>query len=501
MTGTPSGSDFQIVPPDAPSLLRAMRSTGYDFESAIADLIDNSISAGAHRVDIIMCEQAEESWIAIVDDGVGMDEESLVRAMTVGGIDPDAARDEKDLGRFGLGLKTASLSQCRRLTVFTRDSKGSLHARCWDLDFVAATGQWALRTGGFTAALESRFRQHLTSLGTGTVVVWECLDRIVPDERVSEIGERLRGRIPSLEKHLSMVFHRFLEEKDLEIWVGDVAVQAWDPFMRTHVATQRLSAENLWYQGTCVYVHPYVLPHVSKLNSVEHASGSGPRKWNDHQGFYIYRNRRLLVGGSWLNLGLTKEEHNKLARIQVDFPNSLDFAWDINIRKSRAAAPDALRKDLLRIANRTREEARRIYRHRGAVIARQNTESIYLWEQITVHGSIFYRLNRSHPVMLALAAAAKEAGIAKQVNACLHLIQDTIPVPLILIDGSESPEKLEEPARNCSVEQITAALRMAYACLCKNGVPSSEALTKLSRVEPFCHYPEVLASFDERIGS
>src|SRR5262245_18928842 len=106
--------EYDDVPPNAPSLVNSMCASGYDLDSAVADIIDNSISARATSVRIIVHEDGESSWIAIADDGWGMDDETLRNAMTFGCIDPEEARAPDDLGRFGLGLKTASLSQCRR---------------------------------------------------------------------------------------------------------------------------------------------------------------------------------------------------------------------------------------------------------------------------------------------------------------------------------------------------------------------------------------------------
>ena len=233
-----------------------------------------------------------------------------------------------------------------------------------------------------------------------------------------------------------MVFHRFLEAGGFRILIGELPVTPWDPFMKGEKATQMLGEEELELGGNRVVVRPYVLPHISKLSEEAHRRGAGPRKWSDHQGFYVYRNIRLLVAGSWLRLGFVKEEHNKLARIQLDFPNELDFAWDINVRKSRAVPPDALRDDLIRIARKTREVARGIYRHRGATIARQYTEQVFMWEKKVKHNKVFYRLNAAHPGVAALMDTARKHGISKEVSNFLRLIEETIPVPLI---GPQAP--------------------------------------------------------------
>ena len=491
--------EYDEVPPNAPSLINSMCASGYDLESALADIIDNSISASASAVRITINEDGASSWIAVADDGSGMDEKTLVTAMTFGSINPEEPRAPDDLGRFGLGLKTASLSQCRRLTVLTRRPGGKVLVRCWDKDFVRQEKKWALLRKGLTPHLEDRFKKQLLAQKSGTIVLWEVLDRLGHDSRDSDIADRLKLEVARLVEHLSMVFHRHLEEPGrLEILVGDVPVAPWDPFMRGEKATQILGEEHLELAGHVVTVCPYVLPHVSKMNSEAHRRGAGPRKWADQQGFYIYRNRRLLVAGSWLRLGFVKEEHNKLARIQLDFSNELDFAWDINVRKSRAVPPDALRDDLIRIARKARDVARSIYRHRGATIARQHTEQVFMWEKKVKHNKVFYRLNASHPGVASLMATAKSHGIGQEVANFLRLIEETIPVPLILIDGSENPEKFGDQTQKKAPPEMHEVFRALHATLCSGGRSPEVAFEQLAATEPFHRYPELLAVFKER---
>ena len=254
--------------------------------------------------------------------------------------------------------------------------------------------------------------------------------------------------------------------------------------------------------GSTVTVRPYVLPHVSKLTGEAHRRGAGPRGWADQQGFYVYRNRRLLVAGSWLKLGFVKEEHNKLARIQLDFPNELDFAWDINVRKSRAVPPDALRGDLKRIAKKTRAVATAIYRHRGASIEREHERQVFLWQKKVKHSKVFYQINRDHPAVATLLLKAGEHGIRADVVQFLRIIEDTIPVPLILIDGSEQPDSIGDPATKKAPPEIQQYFRSLHAALCEGGQDAKEAFEQLAATEPFHRYPEMLAAFKEqkRIG-
>ena len=136
---------------------------------------------------------------------------------------------------------------------------------------------------------------------------------------------------------------------------------------------------------------------ASKVPSL---SKVGSREWNSRQGFYVYRNRRMLVAGDWLGLPFTKEEHYKLARIQVDIPNAMDQDWQIDVRKSRVRPPGVLRKDLERIANLTRKRAVEIYRHRGKIVARSRSAGhTFAWQRKVKNGTIFYCLDRKHPLI------------------------------------------------------------------------------------------------------
>ncbi len=130
------------TPPVASTLLEAMRAFGYSFEAAVADLVDNAIAASARSVDVFFPPRGD-AYLAIRDDGIGVTQSELVAAMRHGSRSTLDPRTERDLGRFGLGLTTASLSQARKLTVATK--KGALVSGAeWDLHEVAPLQDWAL---------------------------------------------------------------------------------------------------------------------------------------------------------------------------------------------------------------------------------------------------------------------------------------------------------------------------------------------------------------------
>ena len=365
-----ASNGFETVPPSASALLESLRAFGYSLKTAIADLIDNSITAKASNVWIDFNWDGRKSSITIRDDGDGMTEKELVEAMKLGTKNPLDERESSDLGRFGLGLKTASFSQCRRLTVISKAQGSSVVMRCWDLDYIQDTDEWRL----LTPSTDENSPEFSASklLQNGTVIIWHKLDRVVGDTEANSTPA-YRHFLESIEHvhvHLGMVFHRYLEKLNgLKLWVNGRPVESWDAFLKNENATQQLPPEKL---GT-VTISPYILPHSSKLSPEVHKRAAGPRGWNAQQGIYVYRNERLLVAGGWLNLGFQKEEHYKLARIQIDLPNILDVDWQIDIKKSRARPPDHIRQDLKRIIKLTRERAVNIYRHRGKITSRRNS--------------------------------------------------------------------------------------------------------------------------------
>ncbi len=366
----------QEVIPSAKRLIRSLRDMGYDFSTAVADLLDNSIEAGATVVSIDVEFDGDDSWVRIADNGMGMSPIQLQEAMRYGSErDYD---DESDLGKFGLGLKTASMSQCQRMIVA---SKGSLreeaHAYSWDLGHVNATNKWEILKVS-KRELKLILGQHLEK-ARGTVVFWQKLDRILGYKH--PYGENAKKRMIAmcrdLEDHLAMVFHRFLSGevpgKKLRIILNGNPIIAWDPFARKEGKTRTLDGISirLEHEGKAgkVILEPYILPHQDDFSSVdEFKRASGPKKWNRQQGFYIYRANRLIQSGGWSGLK-TIDEHIKLARIAISFSPHLDDAFKINVSKMRVQLPAQIRDQVetaVRPATKLAQETYRKNAHKTA---------------------------------------------------------------------------------------------------------------------------------------
>lgn len=498
MSSKGASPDPDLAPPHAASLAESLRAFGYELATALADLADNSIFWRARNIALHFHWAGEASAIAISDDGTGMDEITLVEAMRVGSRSPRDVRDPADLGRFGLGLKTASFSQCRRVTVLTRKSAETTPlVRVWDLDHIAATDKWQLLRK--PSALAAELAEKLAFPKQGTVVVWETLDRLTQETRTESASDQdaFLRRAEEVRDHFSAVFHRLMTGPRAVVFtLNRQRIQPWDPFLSDEKATQHLPVERLDCAGHIIEVEPFVLPHLSKVDPAVHKRAAGLRGWNAHQGFYIYRNRRLLVAGDWLGLkGWRQEEHYKLARLRLDLPNALDHAWEIDVTKSKAHPPERLRTELSRIAERTRSVAKRIYSFRGAkLVPREGEERVFLWQQKVRHGRIGYVLERDHPLIRqSLVCSTNPAPI----RALLRLIEETVPVPLITITDREQPDQILGPFEVAKEAEIIEVMRQAYSALCMTGYTPKEAVVRLRAMEPFPRFPAELEAFVE----
>jgi hypothetical protein len=363
-------SEKELIP-SARRLIRSLRDVGYDFSAAIADLIDNSIEAGATLVTIDIEFDGDKSWVCIADNGKGMTAGELKEAMRYGS---DREYTEADLGKFGLGLKTSSLSQCQRLTVASRtnSSGAGSQAFCWDLDHVEKTNRWTLlpiKVSDLDPSTRRRLRK-----GTGTIVLWQRLDRILGYNH--PYGEFARKRLLSMcrdaEEHLGMVFHRFLSgqvaNKQVTILINGNQIEPWDPFAPTEQKTKKLKQATIKveHEGVIgkVTLQPYVLPHQDDFSSpAAFKNASGPSNWNQQQGFYVYRSGRMIQSGGWCRLR-TADEHTKLARVALSFSPKLDEAFKINVAKMRVQLPASARDQIAELLKPVIKLAQDTYRRR-----------------------------------------------------------------------------------------------------------------------------------------
>ena len=358
--------------PSARRLMDSLREIGYDLPSAVADIVDNSIAANARSIDLTFAFDGPDSWIRVVDDGVGMSGSLLEEAMRYG---TDRAYEPQELGRFGLGLKTASLSQCRRLTVASRRGRERrrIEIRRWDLDHVLRSNRWEVIRIDASSAPSEMLNPLLDH--PGTVVLWEGLDRVLDYRLPGGLAARHGfGELASaVSDHLAMVFHRFLAGEAhgrhrVTLSANGTVILPWDPYARAEPHTRALAAQSIAvpFEGGQVHVRvrPFILPPQERFSSATaHARAAGPQRWNRQQGFYVYRNDRLIQAGGWNRLR-TLDEHTKLARVAIDLPSGADELFRVNVAKMRVTIPRPLREPLMAIATGVASEAGARYRTR-----------------------------------------------------------------------------------------------------------------------------------------
>jgi hypothetical protein len=483
-----------IVEPNAGALIESLRAFGYSLKTAIADVIDNSITAGAHNIALTFRWEGADSFILLEDDGSGMNENVLREAMRLGSRSPTETRSPEDLGRFGLGLKTASFSQCRRLTVTTRASGSRQVTKRWDLDHVVRTQKWEL-----LSSASSGSEQRLPTLERGTAVLWECMDRVVPPGTKAADEKRMNRfweMAEEVKEHLRLVFHRILDRTNgPRVYINGNRLTAWDPFKHGRFTGE----EALALDGNEVRVRAFVLNHPSKLSAEEQREAEGFRAWKGQQGFYVYRADRLLVAGDWLGLGFLKEDHHRLARLQVDIANSMDAAWTIDVRKSRASPPPALRDRLHDLAKITRNRAADVFRHRGKLIGKGASDTAALWQRRVKNDRVFFTVNRDHP--LVVAAMSGNAPHDDAVHGLLRLLEETVPAQTIVIDNSERPDSFSRPFEHADDAEVLAVMRQMYASLrTVSKLDATSARRRLAAMDVFAGYPALIASLPDDIN-
>lgn len=473
--------------PEASSMIETFRAIGYNIETAVADIIDNSISANAKNVWINFEWKGADTWLSIMDDGIGMNSEELIQAMRPGSKNPLADRNLKDLGRFGLGLKTASFSQARQLTVLSKKQDYASVYWTWDLNYVKQTGKWDL-----IKYLPDNFDENaLTKLASGTLVIWNNLDRVVKDFRENDNTalDKFLFVMEKVKKHLAMVFHRFIENKKIKIFFQDTGIAPWNPFLPGEQATQPLSEEHL-HNGK-VIIKGFVLPHKSKITEETYKYAEGTKGWNEHQGFYIYRNERLLLAGDWLGL-FKKEEHYKLIRIQIDLPNSLDADWQIDIKKSIARPPLFYTDQIRNYATKVRSQGVEVYRHRGKTIKLSAGQKfVPLWTDHKRGDKWFYKINREHP-LLDMAKLQAKSDPDKAIEMLIRFIEENIPSKSIYIKEAEEPEAQGKPFEGIDHEPVRKTMKIMFDSLIAKGKQPEEAKAIIANIDPFNHFTHFL---------
>lgn len=492
------------LPPSPLALIESLRDVGYSMETAVADIIDNSITAGASRVWIRFSWNSDNPWLAIIDDGCGMSENELISAMRFGSKNPREPRSADDLGRFGLGMKTASFSQCRHLTLLSKKDE-LLSSFEWNLDQITGNSDSEWRLGVIDTndiatykPLSSLHDEYLLANESGTIVLWERFDRM-DSQGSQEARERLFNSLMyDVRKHLELVFHRFLSyepgKKRVVISMNGDELEAFNPFNPSNLATQELDEQRFSLEGEEIVVQPYILPHHNKISRQEYEQYAGEGGYLQNQGLYIYRNRRLIIKGTWFRL-IKKVELNKLIRIRVDIPNTLDHLWRIDVKKSSAAPPESVSKELRQIIGKIEIKGRRVYHQRGRTLS--SSVKIPVWTRRASAGTIVYEINREHPLLKKLLESVPSEQ-KEQLENMISMVEGSFPVDLFFHDIASKPERVQRP--EFEEEGLERMLNTFIEFGAPDGIPNPEMIDTLLSTEPFFSNKEVTEMLLRRKG-
>ncbi|MDD3602354.1 MAG: ATP-binding protein [Sulfurovum sp.] len=476
-------SKYLLALPNPKNLIHALRDIGYSLETALADIIDNSITANATNININVYFDLHDSYISIVDNGIGMDEETLNKAMQLGSFDPVLSRERNDLGRFGLGLKTASFSQASKLTVVSKKNQTET-GRCWDLDHVSETVKWEIEVLDEQNIRNTAGYEFLGS--SGTLVLWENLYRLIDTDSKRNPEDIFWEQIDSVRRHLALTFHRYLTGepgiKKIKIAINHMQIEPFDPF---EGAGKPFPEENFYN----IKMQAFLLPHHSKTTKEQYDKLRGPDDYLKSQGFYVYRNARLLVYGTWFRL-LRQSEATKLARIKIDLPNSEDFNWSIDVKKSQAIPPEIIRQQLKRTIDKITSQASRVYTKRGKKIS--STHLVPIWEEYHQHGNKSYKINTENP-LIKLFINELDNQQKYHLKGIFELIENGLPIDTIYADMISEPENIKPI--EIDEELLQKSAETYWEMLTQAGMEDEAIAKRMLQNEPFSKYVEFCENF------
>lgn len=477
--------------PTADVLMTSMRSMGYSFESAIADIIDNSIAANATSIELKFPIDPKDEFVAICDNGDGMSEAELYNAMKYGSRHNALERKESDLGRFGLGLKSASLSQCRILTVISKKNQ-AVSAYCWNLDKVEKEKEWSIIKYDADEIPDIRFSNYLDNKENGTVVLWEDFDFI--KKSTGGVYSELSRLQESTANYISLIFHRFIrrDRNKIEFYSNNYKIEALDPFLENHPKTNERRIRTLKINDSNgiereITVQPFILPFQKDLSNEDKKLSGGIENYRSKQGFYIYRNERLIIWGTWF--GRHRDELTKYARIKVDIPNTLDDIWQIDIKKQSAKIPKVIQAQLKQAVDEAMDLAVKKEKHRGR-IEKINDEIDYVWDRVQCRDNVFtYKINRESKVFDIIKGDMTDEQWTR-LDMVLEEIENNIPYQQIYIDKSQNKVDEENDDERLADVLSKAEILIKWSTE-QGGLEKEQAIENLMKAEPFNQYPQI----------
>lgn len=473
-------------PPVANYLMGSMRFMGYSFADAVADVIDNSISADAGTIKVLFPTSAEQLYVGIIDNGNGMSDDELFQAMCYGSQANENVRSKNDLGRFGLGMKSASLSQCRKMTVVSKIGE-DISAYRWDYDEVSKQsneGRWFVLKLDEDEISQLPCVDDLYEFEHGTLVLWENFD-VISKSSNGRVFEQLTQYRNNLLNHLSLIYHRFITEDNLKIYVNFAKIDALDPFLvsksQAPWGTIRQPMKNSRGEDCIIEITPYNLPFITNMSDEEKKMIGGAERMSEMQGYYIYRGKRLIKYGTWF--GIARHEISKYARIKVDIPNSLDDIWKVDVMKRSAAIPTDIKKQIEKVINEVMVKSERQTTFRGRKKTQPDEQNVYVWDRIESRNGFYsYKINREN---FFLKSIINQIPTDKQylVELMLKEIEQNIPIHQMHLDHDRN--KIDMDANKAITDELYEQSVITIEWLHTVGTSYEDAVSKVLKCEQF----------------
>lgn len=467
---------FDVTP--SYKLLDTMGYGSYSIQTAIADIVDNSITAKAHTIEINFVWEEEHPYVEIKDDGYGMSSKELENAMIFSGKGTKDFREEDDLGKYGLGMKTASMYACRCLTVISKKEGFPITSKMLDRDIVDEQEKWVGLNLDFSPELNK------LDLKKGTIVRWDKLSFI---EKGINSKNYFFKHVRDVHDHLAITFHRFIE-KGLIMKINGNIVEPWNPICQ-HEATTKFDSQKLIYHDAQVNVSSYILPSSLSCNEneVDYIYRGNALKY---QGFFVYRNDRLLVDGGWLNIqkGNTKlstHQSYNAVRIIVDIPTSLDSSFKVDFTKSTLQFPIEIEEQLYKIATKVRKKAKELSRKRTYTPLKPGEKLEEIWKVKRTGDDYSFSINKNHPLIKRLTKNMDN----KDLSDLIKILSKTVP-----LIGSE-----RKFTGVFTVEEMDCLIQAHYVEQLAKNKAQDVIYSEMINMEPFNQYRELVNAFFEKI--
>ena len=431
-------SRFADASPDPKSHIKTLMRIGYTMSSAVSDILDNSITANSKNIKIYSLPGVKEFNISIVDDGDGMTPEELIHNMKIGCKNPSVDRSRGDLGRFGSGMKTASFSQARKLTVISKKKGKELCAAIWDIDRIEEENTWCLEILD-----ETEIRSHPLLLidelkESGTQVIWEKLSCLNKNNHSLDDETTMAYNLNELADYIALHFHKFMDGKNkINFIINNSQLQAIDPFMTRSAGYQEGRSEKLRCKGGYIEIKTHVLPHFKRMDDYSLERLGGANGIVQNQGLYIYRENRLINAGGWLGLAKTSQL-GALARVEVNVPSSLDHDWSTDVKKASLQLPPKIKKELKKFLADPIKRSKRVYTYRG----KQDQANKY-WSinENEINKTICYQISSDNDLLTDIFNTLHKQKQSQLIK-YLGQLAENLPLNHIYQKMSDSPKEI-----------------------------------------------------------